>query len=103
MNSSTACPEPAPCSQPPGRLQPLIARQRCEGKHACVDVCPYAVFEVRVLTPQERRDLSWFTRLRVAAHGNRQAFAIRAQDCQACGRCISACPEHAIQLVAAQP
>jgi len=37
-------------------------------------------------------------RLKVFAHGGRQAFAVRADACHACGLCV-ACPERAIQLV----
>jgi NAD-dependent dihydropyrimidine dehydrogenase PreA subunit len=37
--------------------------------------------------------------MKAAVHGNRQAFAVRADACHACGRCVAACPEHAIRLV----
>jgi 4Fe-4S ferredoxin len=38
-------------------------------------------------------------RLKAWAHGNRQAFVVRSGDCHACGLCITACPEQALQLV----
>ena len=89
------------CDADPGRTLPLVDRNRCEAKSDCVDVCPYSVFEVRTLTPAERRTLSWFGRLRVAAHGGKQAFVADPAACHACGLCVQACPEHAIKLVAA--
>jgi 4Fe-4S ferredoxin len=89
------------CDEEPGRTVPVIDRNRCEAKSDCVDVCPYSVFEVRRLTVDERRGLSWFARLRVAAHGGKQAFAVGAAACHACGLCVQSCPERAITLVAA--
>ena len=87
------------CKQPPGVVAPAIDRTRCEGKENCVAVCPYDVFEMRVLTKDEKRALPFFARLKAAAHGNRQAFAVLAEACHACGLCVQACPERAIRLV----
>jgi len=89
------------CDDGPGRTLPTIDRNRCEAKSDCVRVCPYSVFEVRKLAAEERTALSWFTRLRVAVHGGKQAFVVAPGECHACGLCVSACPEHAIRLVAA--
>ena len=87
------------CKQPPGVVRPEINRSRCEGKEDCVEVCPYDVFEIRTLTKDERGALPFFARLKAAAHGNRQAFAVRGELCHACGLCVQACPERAIKLV----
>jgi NAD-dependent dihydropyrimidine dehydrogenase PreA subunit len=86
------------CKQPPGVVSPVIDRSRCEGKESCVSVCPYDVFEVRVLTKFERSALPLLARMKAALHGNRQAFAIRAELCHSCGLCVEACPETAIRL-----
>jgi len=86
------------CKQPPGVVAPVIDRTRCEGKAACVAVCPYDVFEVRVLTPNERSTLPLFARIKAAFHGNRQAFTVRAELCHSCGLCVASCPEDAIHL-----
>jgi len=56
------------------------------------------VFEVRKLTAEERRAMPLLTRLKVTLYGSKQAFAVRAPDCHACGLCVAACPEHAITL-----
>ena len=90
-----------PDCKEPGRLVPLIDSSRCEGKEDCVRVCPYHVFTVRQLTDTERARLSWRTRFKVFVHGGKQAFVTRPSDCHACGLCVSACPEKAIQLRAA--
>jgi 4Fe-4S ferredoxin len=88
----------AACDKP-DVLAPVIDRNRCEGKADCVRVCPHDVFEIRTLAANERAGLSLVGRLKAWAHGNRQAFAVRAADCHACGACVTACPEHAIKLM----
>lgn len=85
-----------------GRVVPVINQNRCEAKADCVRVCPYDVFEIRVLTPGERRGLSWAGRIKTWAHGNRQAFPVRPDACHACGLCVTACPERAIRLAPAR-
>ena len=89
------------CDDAPGRLKPIIDRNRCEAKTDCISACPYDVFEIRLLTDAERSGLSWIGWAKAWGHGNKQAFAVRAQDCHACGLCVSACPEKAIKLARA--
>lgn len=86
-----------------GLLIPVIDRNRCEGKEDCVRVCPYNVFEIGKLDAAQKSALSFGGRLRAFAHGYKQAFAIRADQCHACGLCVTACPEHAIKLAAPKP
>jgi NAD-dependent dihydropyrimidine dehydrogenase PreA subunit len=87
------------CKQPAGVVVPQIDRTRCEGKEDCVAICPYDVFEIRTLTKAERGSLPLLARFKATVHGNRQAFAVRAEACHACGLCVGACPEKAIRLV----
>jgi NAD-dependent dihydropyrimidine dehydrogenase PreA subunit len=89
------------CRQEPGVFAPVINRARCEGKEDCVRVCPYNVFEMRKLGAEDRRAMSLLARLKATLRGNWQAFAVRAQDCRACGLCVAACPEDAITLARA--
>jgi 4Fe-4S ferredoxin len=89
---------PQACPQPAGRYVPVINRNRCEGKEDCVTACPCDVFEMQTLGEAEKSAMPFFSRLKARLHGNRQAYAVRAEDCQACGLCISACPESAITL-----
>jgi 4Fe-4S ferredoxin len=89
------------CQQAPGIFVPVVDRTRCEGKQDCVRVCPYQVFEIRVLDARHKRALPFIARLKALAHGNRQAFAVQADSCQACGLCVAACPEDAITLTRA--
>jgi NAD-dependent dihydropyrimidine dehydrogenase PreA subunit len=87
------------CRDEPGRVAPVIDRNRCEGKQDCVRVCPYDVFEMGSLSASDRSGLSLVGRLKAWAHGNRQAFAVNPGACHACGLCVEACPERAIELV----
>jgi NAD-dependent dihydropyrimidine dehydrogenase PreA subunit len=86
------------CRGEPGKVAPVVDRNRCEGKEDCVRACPYDVFEIRVLDAADRTSLSFVGRLKAWAHGNRQAFVVRPDDCHACQRCIDACPENALRL-----
>jgi 4Fe-4S ferredoxin len=92
--------EPSNCRQV-GLLAPVIDRDRCEAKGDCVRVCPYNVFELSVLNAEERARLSPIGKLKAFFHGYQQAFAARPEQCHACGLCVAACPERAIEL--AQP
>ena len=86
------------CKHDAGVMTPVIDRNRCEGKEDCVRVCPYDVFEIRKIGPEERRGLTLMGRLKALAHRGRQAFAVRADECHGCGLCVTACPEKAITL-----
>ncbi|MFI5352645.1 MAG: ferredoxin family protein [Candidatus Binatales bacterium] len=88
----------ADCKHEAGVFAPVIDRSRCEGKEDCVRVCPYEVFEMGKLTAELKSALSFTARLRATLHRNRQSFAIRADNCHACGLCVAACPERAITL-----
>ncbi len=93
----------ADCKHDAGRFLPRIDRNRCEGKDDCVRVCPYEVFELGILPPADRKGLSLKGRLKGTVHGWKQAFAVNAVDCHACGLCVQACPERAITLVRSGP
>jgi 4Fe-4S ferredoxin len=91
---------PRSCHAEPTGQVPVVNRNRCEAKHDCVDVCPYDVFEVRVLTREERVGVSIRGRLNLLAHRNLQAVVRAPEACHACGLCVAACPERAIKLTA---
>ena len=86
------------CKPDAGALVPVIDRNRCEAKGDCLEVCPYDVFEIRRLSGDEKRGLSFLGRIKAVAHGGKQAFTVRADQCHSCGACVTACPEHAITL-----
>jgi NAD-dependent dihydropyrimidine dehydrogenase PreA subunit len=86
------------CRGAPGKVAPVVDRNRCEAKEDCVEVCPYDVFEVRPLTDADRATLSLIGRLKAWAHGGRQAYVARPEACHACQLCIEACPEEALRL-----
>lgn len=87
-----------PCGQTAGTIVPVIDRNRCEGKAACVAVCPTHVFVVGVLPQDARGGLSFRGRLKGFAHGWKQALIANPDACEACGLCVTACPEKAIAL-----
>jgi 4Fe-4S ferredoxin len=91
------------CKGEPGRVAPVVDRNRCEAKGECVRVCPYNVFEIRSLSTQDRASLSVLGKLKAWAHGNQQAFVVRPADCHACQLCVKACPEQALRLEVLQP
>ena len=86
------------CRGNPGRVAPVVDRNRCEGKEDCVVVCPYDVFEMGTLSREERGSLSLVGRVKAWAHGNRQAYVVKPEACHACKLCIEACPEQALTL-----
>ena len=80
------------CNGDPGAVYPVVDRRRCEAKGPCVDVCPYDVFELHTVPDDVKRQLGWLTRIKIRAHGGRQAEPVRGDLCQACGLCVDACP-----------
>ncbi|HEX4025424.1 MAG TPA: ferredoxin family protein [Steroidobacteraceae bacterium] len=86
------------CQQEPGLYRPVIDRNRCEGKADCVEVCPYEVFTVGTLPPQQRTGIRFAGKLKGYVHHWQQAFTPNSEACHACGLCVAACPEKAIRL-----
>lgn len=89
------------CTHEAGAFRPVIDRNRCEGKAACVRVCPVSVFTVGTLPQPQRAGLSVRGRLKGFAHRWQQALLVNPDACEACGLCVKACPEHAITLTRA--
>jgi NAD-dependent dihydropyrimidine dehydrogenase PreA subunit len=91
------------CRAPAGTFAPVVDRSKCEGKHDCVDVCPYHVFEVRRIDDGDFATLSILGKLKSVAHGRKTAYTPGADACRACGLCVVACPEKAIRLSPVAP
>lgn len=94
-------PSASECRAQPGQFAPVVNRSKCEGKAECVAVCPYHVFEVRRMEDADFAKLGLFAKLKSRAHGRQTAYTPLASACQACGKCVEACPEKAIKLARA--
>jgi len=88
----------AECRAAPGEFAPVVDRSKCEGKSDCVDVCPFHVFEVGRIHDDDFARLGVLGKLKSLAHGRKTAYTPLASACQACGKCVAACPEKAIKL-----
>ncbi len=86
------------CRAAAATWSPVIDHGRCEGKRDCVDVCPYDVFEVRRIDDADFAALGFLGKLKSRAHKRMTAYTPNADRCQACGLCVVACPEDAIEL-----
>jgi NAD-dependent dihydropyrimidine dehydrogenase PreA subunit len=56
---------PDTCSQPAGKLRPVVDPAKCEAKADCVAVCPVAVFRVERIRPEVFRRLPATAKLKV--------------------------------------
>jgi 4Fe-4S ferredoxin len=92
---------PVECRAPRGEFAPVVNRSKCEGKAECVEVCPVHVFEVRRIDDADFAKLGVLAKLKSVVHGRRTAYTPNASACEACGRCVEACPEKAIKLARA--
>jgi ferredoxin len=86
------------CKQKPGMVVPVVSLKHCEGKGACVTVCPENVFRVQRIEQDDYRDLNAFHKLKLRVHGMQVAYTPNAEACRSCGLCVTACPEQAITL-----
>jgi 4Fe-4S ferredoxin len=91
----------AECRARAGEFAPVVDRARCEGKAACVEVCPFHVFEVRRIDDADFAKLGILAKLKSVAHGRKTAYTPLSSACEACGKCVEACPEKAIKLARA--
>ncbi|NBP69226.1 MAG: 4Fe-4S dicluster domain-containing protein [Cytophagia bacterium] len=85
------------CKDEAGKVYPVVNFNDCGGKKDCVVVCPYAVFEMKPITKEDRAKLNIKGHLKTLFFPNK-AYVINPEQCHACGLCVQICPEKAIQL-----
>ena len=61
--------------------RPVVDHGRCEAERDCVPVCPYDVFEVRRMDPDDFTALGMLGKLRSTAHRRMTAYTVRADQC----------------------
>lgn len=80
-----------------GRVQPRIDLNKCSGAADCIPVCPYQVLEMQPIALQDKAELNFVGKLKTFFNAQK-AYVVAPLDCHACGFCVTACPEKAIQL-----
>jgi len=77
-------PEPN-CKFEAGVMVPAINREKCEAKGPCVPACPYDVLAILPVPKEDRKSLSLIGKLKLMAHGGKQAYAVNQGACHGCG------------------
>lgn len=57
----------------PGVVRPIVDPARCEGKAACLPVCPVGVFEIVRIPASVYMDLPLFAKFKIWVHGMKTA------------------------------
>lgn len=70
----------------------------CDGCGKCVAVCPNNVFEMRELTEQEYKLLTFGQKIWIRIKGRRKSFVLNVEGCVACRLCVENCREKAIKI-----
>lgn len=76
---------------------PKVNFNSCSGKGDCITVCPYNVFEIQVINPEDRKNLNIKGKIKTLFF-KQKAYVINPEECHSCGLCVTACPENAIKL-----
>lgn len=85
------------CKEHGGKVKPIVNLNNCGGKEDCVIVCPFDVFEIRVITAEDKGHLNLKGKIKTLFNAQK-AYVVNAEACHACGLCVTACPERAIKL-----
>jgi len=86
------------CKEEAGQLIPMVDFNKCEAKCPCIEVCPYDVFEMKPISDEDFKTLSFIGKIKTRVYGNKKAYVVKPDACHACGLCVTACPEKAIKL-----
>lgn len=86
------------CDETGGKLYPVVNFNNCGAKGDCIRVCPYDVFAVLPIKPEDKQLLSLKGKLKTFFF-KKKAYVVQPENCHACGLCIQACPEKAIKLM----
>ena len=78
-------------------LYPIVDFNKCSGKGPCIPICPFNVFEMTPIKSEDKENLNWIGKLKTSFNKNK-AYVTNAEVCNACGLCVTVCPEKAIKL-----
>ncbi len=85
------------CDETGGRVTPVVDFNKCGAKTDCVVKCPFELFELREITPEDKLGLNLVGKLKTF-FDQRKAYVVDPDLCHACGLCVTECPEKAIKL-----
>lgn len=78
-----------------------IDESSCDGCGKCVDTCPQSAADMKILSADDIKNMSFKGRLKVWIKGNQKA-SINPNLCTSCGLCMKQCHEFAIHKVKKQ-
>ena len=76
----------------------IVDESSCDACGHCIDTCPQSAINMKTLSADDVKNLSFKGRLKVRIKGNQKA-AINPDVCTSCGLCMMQCHELAIHKV----
>ena len=79
----------------------IVDESSCDGCGHCIGTCPQSAINMKTLSADDVKNLSFKGRLKVRIKGKQKA-AINPEVCTSCGLCMKQCHEIAIHKVERQ-
>lgn len=88
------------CDESVGKIMPVVNFNSCDAKKDFIAVCSNAVFEMRPITPKDKKALNFKGKLKTFFFIEK-AYLTDPVLCYPYGLCVPACPENIIRLTKA--